>query len=462
MLLRFTVENFLAFRDEAELNLLASRDDRHASHVTITSGLKQHRVVKAAAIYGANGHGKTKLIEAMSFVRDLLRHGTTGEDPIAVMPFRPEPEASARPAKFTFDINVDGVDYEYGIVVASDRVCEEWLFTTRKGKSIPMFERATTKATSGEYITEVQVGQGFRKSAEEGRKKGFVDFVAFGTRPTQPFLTESIERNIKEFAPIHNWFSHQLVILSADATYASLPIRAKDDQKFIQFVSDFMRRADIGIDHFEAEEKPFELSKLDIPEEFHREIQQQCEKGGIVLLGNSDQSSIAVKLDDHGRFVRVGLTSVHKAANGRLTNFAFDEESAGTQRLMHLLPLLLDIRTQDKTYIVDELDRKLHPLLAYRFLDAALSEDTIGQLVFTTHNIQLLDRELLRRDEIWFVEKDRDGASHLISLANIKVRPDLRISKGYWAGRFGGVPVDGRFAEAAIPDTYAEADNHAH
>ena len=462
MLLRFTVENFLAFRDEAELNLLASRDDRHPSHVAIARGPKEHRVVKAAAIYGANGHGKTKLIEAMSFVRDLIRNGTTGDEAIAVMPFRPDPEASGRPAKFTFDINVEGTDYEYGIVVAPDRVCEEWLFTTRRGKSVPMFERVTKKVASGEYETQVEVGPEFKKSAEEGRKRGFVEFVAFGTRPNQPFLTESLERNIKEFAVVHHWFVHQLVIVHADAAYAALPILARDDKKFIQFASDFMQRADIGIDHFEAEEKPVEPSQLNVPEEVYREIMRQCEGGGVVVLSDGDSSSIAVKLDEHGRFVRIGLTSVHRASDGRMTNFGFDEESSGTQRLMNLLPLLLDLRTRDKTYIVDELDRKLHPLLAYRFLDAALSEDTVGQLVFTTHNIQLLDQDLLRRDEIWFVEKDRDGTSRLISLANIKVRPDLRISKGYWAGRLGGVPVDGHFDQVAVPETIPEAADYAH
>jgi AAA15 family ATPase/GTPase len=110
---------------------------------------------------------------------------------------------------------------------------------------------------------------------------------------------------------------------------------------------------------------------------------------------------------------------------------------------MEILPMLADVRTQEKVYVIDELDRKLHPLLSRLFVSTYLEqcgEEEGGQLVFTTHDDNLLDLDLLRRDEIWFLEKDRFGASRLFSLNDLRVRPDLKINKGYLAGRFGGIP----------------------
>jgi AAA15 family ATPase/GTPase len=139
----------------------------------------------------------------------------------------------------------------------------------------------------------------------------------------------------------------------------------------------------------------------------------------------------------------VRLKTVHKGKDGLHVSFDFEEESAGTRRLMDILPILADVRSGEKVYVIDELDRKLHPLLSRLFVESYLEQccDSLrGQLIFTTHDTHLLDLDLLRRDEIWFLQKDNEGGSNLYSLADLKVRPDLKIEKGYLNGRFGGIP----------------------
>ncbi len=126
-------------------------------------------------------------------------------------------------------------------------------------------------------------------------------------------------------------------------------------------------------------------------------------------------------------------------------DFEIENESDGTRRLMDLLPALLHSKSSEKVYLIDEIDRSMHPLLSRMFLEAYLNDQNCGrgQLIVTTHESQLLDRKLLRRDEIWFAEKDKNGGSHLYSLSEYKVRNDLKLGKGYLDGRFGAIPFLG-------------------
>ena len=141
---------------------------------------------------------------------------------------------------------------------------------------------------------------------------------------------------------------------------------------------------------------------------------------------------------------------------GDPVQFGLEEESSGTQRLMDLAPMLTD-PDESPVYIVDELDRKLHPMLAYQFIDTFL-KGTDRQIVFTTHNTYLMSLDLLRRDEIWFVQKRRDGSSDIYSLADLKVRPDLNIRKGYLSGRFGAIPFLGNLEDLGWANRCEDAD----
>ena len=164
----------------------------------------------------------------------------------------------------------------------------------------------------------------------------------------------------------------------------------------------------------------------------------------IAVIEASNGRRYLLKQGVNGEVVRIRLRMQHQGSEGRVVTFNMDEESDGTQRFIHLLPALFMLKKQaEKTVVIDELDRRFHTHLSRMFLQAALDcqEDHMrSQLIFTTHDTNLLDLELLRRDEIWFVEKDAQGASSLYSLAEFKTRDDLKIEKGYLNGRFGAIP----------------------
>ncbi|WP_047462772.1 ATP/GTP-binding protein [Rhizobium rhizogenes] len=444
MLLQFSVENFLSFRGEARFSMMASADDHHPRHVLSPKNHKR-RVLRSAAIYGANGHGKTNLVHALIFIRDLIIDGSEVDKPLKVRKFKTSAGEDNSPATFIFNILTGGVEYEYGMKVARSHIQEEWLFSSPNGREVPLFERVTNKGKDG-LSTTVEAGPSLVKKTKSGKLSGkdYLDFVAFGTRPNQPFLTEAIQRNVEALRPIFDWFRNDLQIISAEGEYAALEIRAHKDSDFVGKLSTAIRNAGIGIDHIETDVRTIEIDDFrDVPSEMLREISNTLDTGNVALLGARDSNRILIRKNDDNELEVIDLVFVHKREDGSEVRFTQDEESAGTRRLLHLLPMIADLSQSDKTFVIDEIDRKLHPLLAYNLLSNFLGDSDCGQLVFTTHNTHLLDLDLLRRDEVWFVEKTTDGDSQLYSLADLKVRADVEIRKGYLNGRFGAIPFLG-------------------
>ncbi|MVA79430.1 AAA family ATPase [Agrobacterium vitis] len=446
MLLQFSVENFLSFHDEVRLSMIPSQDERHPKHIVSTANHKERRALRSAAIYGANGHGKTNLVHAMIFIRGLIINGSDVDRPIKVRKFKKQSMMEEIPSSFIFNFVTDGVEYEYGIRVNRNYIAEEWLFSSPNGREVRLFERITEFGKDGDTTTTVEVGPSLVKKTHQKKISGkeFLDFVGLGTRPTQPFLTEAIQRNVEALRPVYDWFRNSLQIISAEGEYAALEMRAHKDSDFVGKLSTAIRNAGIGIDHIETDVRTIELDDFrDVPPEMLRDISDSLETGSVALLGARDSNRIMIQKNDNGDLEVIDLVFVHRREDGSEVRFTQDEESAGTRRLLHLIPMISELSHSDKTYIIDEIDRKLHPILAYDLLKNFLTESDCGQLIFTTHNTHLLDLDLFRRDEIWFIEKSSNGDSQLYSLSDLKVRADVEIKKGYLNGRFGAIPFLG-------------------
>ena len=175
-----------------------------------------------------------------------------------------------------------------------------------------------------------------------------------------------------------------------------------------------------------------------------QKISMATTNSGLVIEDNIGKQYLLIKSED-SQIKLVQLVTQHLHENGNLIDFSINEESEGTQRLINLIPALFALQEESEMVIfLDELDRRLHPLLSRLFVTTAINcRNKSNQLIFTTHDTNLLDLELLRRDEIWFVEKSNEGNSSLYSLAEFKTRPDLKIEKGYLNGRFGAIPFFG-------------------
>ncbi len=441
MLLQFIVENFTCFEHEVVFSMVSSpANDEHPEHIIQSDVGRKPNILRAAALYGGNAHGKTKLIEALSFVREFVLNGSKVGRPIKVDPFRLDPHKEEEPSRFEVVVDYKGIEYNYGFLVDSVRVHEEWLFVRPNSREVKYFERTTDK--DGNVRVEAGPSMVGRKKSE----KEFVKFVAQGTRANQLFFTEAVDRNMDILKPLFKWFNDVLTIIPASARYQPLELRASKEDDFLVYISNFLDKAGTGIKKVFSVKEQLDFDKYmpNLPEEMKEDILSDIDDGGIVaFIRASGGQAFTFCKDDQGTPVLLRLKTIHEGKDGGTAEFDFEEESSGTQRLMEILPILVDVKSQEKVYVVDELDRKLHPLLTRLFVSTYLQRcegDQRGQLIFTTHDDNLLDLNILRRDEIWFLQKNKLGSSTLHSLSDLKVRPDLKISKGYLNGRFGGIP----------------------
>ncbi len=467
MLIQFTVENFSSFDAKTTFSMLADGSERlHPSHVVDSGQGKTASILRAAALYGANGAGKSSLVKAVSFAKKMILRGTRGGQRTRVTPFKLGSDAQ-RPSRFEFVFVHEGTQYSYGFLLNAAQVLEEWLYATVSKKEVRYFERVT----SADGQTEVEFGATF--TGKVAKQKQFLAFVAQGTRPNQLFLTEAREHNVGAVAPVIGWFEDVLTIISAEAQSKQLEKQLYADSNFAEFVGACLHNAGTGIKTISAHKMPFDVDKkfAVLPDTKRQNFLQSLQEEGAKVMYGPHGSRDAFIQDEPDQPALLRLKTQHRSQDGRAIDFDFGEESDGTQRLLHLTPVLYDLKSMPCVLLLDELDRRLHPLLSRHFVRMALdcAENSVhSQLIFTTHETSLLDLDLLRRDEIWFVEKDKGGASHLYSLAEFNIRPDLKIQKGYLNGRFGAIPFIGDICNlgwtrnpAAPEDTPEEAEELA-
>ncbi len=449
MLLQFSVVNFLSIKDEVVLNMAPAKSRTMRNHEITDARNKKTTALPLASIYGANASGKSNLVIGMVFAKNLIIKGTRGDQKTGATPHRLDPKSEKQPCRFEFVFKHDGVLYTYGFVVSPEAVLEEWLFAYFSNQEAKIFERTTQDGT-----TKVEPGPKLIKDAGGTR---FIEFIAKSTRPNQLFLAEAVEKNIEFVKPVAHWFSDHLKIIEADAHFFALASQASADGGLLEYLSHFLRIADTGVKGIRSVREEVDLEKyLGISsaqtEEIREKLLSQTNEGhaGVFEVTKAGRT-LSLRREEDGTIVRHELKTEHQQTEGGEVKFDISSESDGTRRLMHLAPILYDMSQHDVVFVVDELDRSLHTALAKLFIESVLAgvfeKGLRSQLILTTHDTNLLDRKLLRRDEIWFMEKDNEGASHLSSLAEFKVSDGLNYENGYLNGRFGAIPFVGNYRE---------------
>lgn len=426
MLLRFVVENLFCFAGEALFSMVATKDDAHSNHKVKTGRVDALRI---SALYGANAHGKTRLIRAMALAKRFITEGFKPGQSIPVKPFLLDSHCRQKPSRFEFTFMVQGIEYTYGFVCDTKRFHEEWLFSRPNKREVMLFERVTNV----EEVSEFNIGRTLARGRMEDHN--FLGFLIKGVRANELFLTHAVANNFAILKPVFNWFYDQLVILPTGGFPGYFPELIHEEEDFRGFIGRFLQIADTGIVGIKVEKETKILD--DIPDDVPEHIRKLIEKDIFDGVPKKQLTSS-----------RTEIVAGHNTSDGEVVDFPMREESSGTKRLLELLPILYQSGTEGKVYVLDELDRALHPSLSRLFLETFLNSgpDNKNQLVFTTHESNLLDLDLLRRDEIWFVEKDTDGKSHLYPLSSMKIRPDVNIKRGYLHGRFGAIPFIGNTA----------------
>ncbi|TPG62864.1 AAA family ATPase [Hymenobacter nivis] len=448
MLIRLSVENFRSIKDRVELSLIPGKTQRLENHVFKGTGKNGLDVLKGAIIYGANASGKSNLVKAVLLARNLVKKGTRANQSISVTPFKLNTVSNNSPTRIEFEFRSKGMQLAYGFSITSLHVVEEWLFLIGKGKEEVVFERVFD-IDSNKYKTTF--GKIKFKNNEE---KQFLNFVAKGTRHNQLFLAEVIEREVKEnvsgIDSIMNaiyWFDKILTVITPKSRYHGIEAKIQKNQDKSIHYANYLNHFDTGINGIDLVESDFEQfsGQGDRLKQDSIEKIKALKEGENLFINAPDSSRYMIcKSDDDDDLKLFKLVTQHRHIDSdQISYFDLNEESDGTQRLMDLIPGFIDAIEGEKVFFIDELDRSLHPVISRTIIDDFFNKNPASksQLIVTTHEASLLDQDIIRKDEIWFVEKNKDGVSTAYSLEEFKpVRFDTDIQKGYLNGRYGAIP----------------------
>lgn len=401
MLLRFSVKNYKSFSAEVVLDLTASTITEHKDSVININNIG---ILPIAAIFGANGSGKSNLLEAIITMFNEVVGYQNNEDGLMITPYFFEDKFRYSPSEFEISIYSKkyNKEFRYGFSKMSNEILEEWLFSKTFSKTPTVKEKCVFyREKNNKLQTEL-------KNNDEIDE---INFISSVTRENELIITNIGKRNKCKYSFIYNWFNDQL--LAVNFSNVNEMNKYKDqnllkllyvDKKWLQLIEDTIKMIDPAI------------------------------------LGLSVQKELDSNMNDY-----FTIYSKHKRDNDDFVYVPFSTESCGTKKMLFLsFGLLLSLK-EGRTCIIDELDSKLHPLLL-RYIIRMFGDKDIniggGQLIFTSHNLICLDSSDLRRDEIWFVEKNGQKST-IFSLYDFKeetIRKDLDFGKHYLNGRFGATP----------------------
>ena len=445
MLIKISVENFKSFDQKEELSLLSSsKMQGNKSH---RMKIKQTQLLKNAVVYGANASGKSNLVAAFAFIKAALIEGL----PVgSVTDFcRNRAENKERESIFELQFTVGDTFYAYGFsaVLSQRRITEEWLYELMQdGGAHQLFIREGSKAPV--------LGEDVKLSASE-KSRFNVYSDDFAGQDVQLFLTEmnrgkkyEKDSKLRFFPEAFSWIMNNIIVINPNMGLSNTEAYYNDES--LDNISKLIQTFDTGVTDIKTRQITIdEMSKM-IPAEVvqgifaHLKAQMQMTSlPSIQMTWRVEGGFFNIRIRENSEPEITTLVLKHgKSA----FDFSFSEESDGTKRLLDLIDMLLTDRP-DTVFVVDELERSLHPKLTEHFLELFMeAHDGVRmQLVFTTHEDTIMDQSLFRRDEIWFVERDAENASRIYSLDRFKERYDKKLSKAYLEGRYGAIPVFRQF-----------------
>lgn len=426
MLVEFSVENYRSIQEKQTFSMVASDDETMLESNTFPiPNTDNLRLLTSAVIYGANASGKSNLLRAMQTFRIIVINSATKIQPGEKLPveaFRLNKQTAKSPTTFEVIFIHNGIRYEYGVSLNRERIYEEWLIAHPNETQQTWFSR--------QYIPDnpdFKADEGYKWYFGRGLKGEKLRIKKF-VRLNSLFLSHAAQNNHPQLTEIFECFQDGINIInsSSNPNYFTLKIIEKNSI-LKEGIAKLLREADIDISGIKIETKPF-------PEEL-TSVFQQIIKDRIEYL-ESDR----ILIDD---FQKIDIITLHKMIDSdEEIEFDIDDESDGTQRLFEIAGLWLYVLQYGELLLIDELDRSLHPKLSKALLkmfnDQEINKNN-AQLIFTTHDTTLLDLEILRRDQVWFTEKDK-SMTKLYSLLDFQPRKDESLQQGYLLGRYGAIP----------------------
>jgi len=427
MLIEFSVGNFRSFKTPVTLSMVAAKihsRDRQVDQNNTIHVDDDLTLLASAGIYGANASGKSNLIQAFQFVRWFVLNSskaTQAGDRINIVPFRLAVETEKQPSFFELVFLIGKTTYRYGFEVDSEQVVSEWLFHAPFGKEARLFIREEN---------EIHLARAFKGGASSKNL----------TRPNALFLSVAAQFNSETARQVLGWFqSLRLISGLDDASYSGFTVsQFTRDEAFRQEIIRLIKKSNVDIDGVITEKT--NQADLKLPANLPSELKD------LILKRMAGTDEVISFKTLHTKWGANGLPESSEV-------FSLADESEGTQKLFLVLGPFIDTLSRGSLLVIDEIEARLHTQLTNMLVNLFNSKSTNpngAQLIFATHDTNLLSNKLFRRDQIWFVEKDVQGASHLYSLVELKVRNDASFEKDYLEGRYGALPLLGELRRVVL------------
>jgi len=423
MLIQFSVKNFKTFKEKATFSLVASSYDKTTRELenVFSDSIFNLRILKSAVIYGANASGKSKFIEALVFMKHFVITSSKDSlkgDKINTEPFRLSTETEHLPSEFEVVFTFKGQMYRYGFEADKENVISEWLYHRPKTKEVELFYR------------EFQTFETHPRNFSKGNtviKEGLV-------RDNALLVSVAAQFNDAIAINVIDWFKNLKTISGLnEAGYHSYTMSKTESFVHKSKILNLLKAADLGIQNIELKKLNIEQLPKEMPKELIEKLIRTIQEENAEII--SDVFTFHKKYD------------IGKKATDEPVRLSLDEdESSGTRKFFALTGPILDVIENGYTLVVDELDSKLHPNLVCKLVSLFNSKEINkknAQLIFNTHDTNLLSSGLFRRDQIWFTEKNKYGEAKLYSLADFKsenVRKSEAFEDNYIRGKYGAVP----------------------
>ena len=431
MLLRLIAENLTSFKEAVEFNTFpSSKSHSHENH-KITCG--HATALRMSAIYGANGAGKSNLLQALNLLQTLVKTETLRkidfyDDPT----FKLDSQCSGKPSGLAVEFYYNNNVFYYHVEFTLEEIVLEELLLSKKSKDIPLFTRKRNDIS----IDSNYIGKGISEQFQDALKRL--------VRPDMlllSFLGKYYSSESPLVVDAYQWFMKKLQLVLPDMFHGFVPHMIDTDSDFSELVNRTLPELKTGIDKVIVKKEL--IAEEDVKSGKLIQLVKQAKEhpGEPQTTRNRFTDDVVNVIFENGNVYLKTLVAVHRNLDGSEVEMSLHDESDGTRRLIEYMPLLYAIIQKDMVYVVDEIERSIHPIMI-KDIVRKLSESTTakGQLIFTTHESGLLDQNIFRPDEIWFAQKDAEQATQLYPLSDFNIHKTANIENGYLNGRYGGIP----------------------
>lgn len=412
MLIEFETKNFLSIRDTARLSMVKSQGGELADANTFASGVASPgTLLRSAAVFGPNGSGKTNLVNALHIMREIILRSAKDSqqgEPLPVTPFLLDKGSRSKPSEFEVTFIQDGVRYQYGFAATAERVTEEWLLAFPRGRPQRWIDRKYNKKTRSDEWGPAAKLEGTKSEKTLWKR---------ATRSNALFLSTAVQLNNEQLRPVYEWFSQALTVIGPGGrVFPTLSKLLCEQAESKEAVLTFLRTADIDVDDIVLEKEEQEDEEF-LPNDSKRKRKFKWFMTNVYF---------SYRLQDRSK-----------------QSLAWEAESDGTRKLFAYAAPVMQTLRKGSVLVVDEMHNHLHPQLV-RFLVELFHSPEVNaenpQLVFTTHDTSVLDKQLLRRDQIWFCER-KERATRLLRLTDYSPRKgEENFERRYLSGRYGALP----------------------